>query len=574
MKAIKYFKYIVLSLLIGAGLASCNDDDLGTTPRLFRPVATIESQNNNIVVTWDNIKGASSYEIILFKMTGENEDGTLIGTKYDEATTSTSPYTFEGVEWDEKYGVKIKAIGSELQSEYYETKAISVVYPTKLVSIRTIDIAALPTWSSGGNQITALEITPTEIEGEPIIVSITDEEYASGQKVIYGLKPNTAYTLTAYSGEELIRANYEGKLNFTTRESENFDEKYGEGMYIDLRGYDDPNILISEEVKAKVDETEGLTVVLQGGYQYKTSSDTPLKFKKSVNFITGLSLEGNAIIVQSGAMQSESGANIAKLSFTDIDFISDKANELPIAEWTDKGFGGRQVYNVNGSKSMVGELTFKNCRIEGYRAIARLQGEDGINRVLFNSCTINGIGDQAVVTTNNKAAATMDEIDFINCTITNIVQLCDLRSSKNSPTLTVSDCTFCYAPVDRTDKADWALFRMGSNTVSLIVENTVFGPSMQATAADGSVITPYVAGKGSIFLNGTDGTAGVKNSYRTNFEWTKVGDKALTYPLDGLITIATDEKGLFTAPTAEEENYMFNFTFDGISSSGALKWRK
>ena len=89
---------------------------------------------------------------------------------------------------------------------------------------------------------------------------------------------------------------------------------------------------------------------------------------------------------------------------------------------------------------------------------------------------------------------------------------------------------------------------------------------MQATAADGSVITPYVAGKGSIFLNGTDGTAGVKNSYRTNFEWTKVGDKALTYPLDGLITIATDEKGLFTAPTAEEENYMFNFTFDGISS--------
>ena len=76
MKAIKYFKYIVLSLLIGAGLASCNDDDLGTTPRLFRPVATIESQNNNIVVTWDNIKGASSYEIILFKMTGENEDMT------------------------------------------------------------------------------------------------------------------------------------------------------------------------------------------------------------------------------------------------------------------------------------------------------------------------------------------------------------------------------------------------------------------------------------------------------------------------------------------------------------------
>lgn len=41
-------------------------------------------------------------------------------------------------------------------------------------------------------------------------------------------------------------------------------------MYIDLRGYDDPNILISEEVKAKLDETEGLTVVLQGGYQYKT----------------------------------------------------------------------------------------------------------------------------------------------------------------------------------------------------------------------------------------------------------------------------------------------------------------
>ena len=574
MNATKYFKYIALSLLIGLGFTSCDNDDLGTAPRLFRPVASIESQNNNVIVTWDNIKGASSYEVVLYKMTGEDEEGTLIGTEYQKSTTSTSPYTFEGVEWDEKYGVKVKAIGENIESEYYETKAISVSYPTKLVSIRSIDIAALATWSSGGNQITAIQVVPTEATVDPITVTVSDEEYQKGQKVVYGLQPNTVYTLMAYSGQEQTRATYEGKLGFTTREAENFDEKYGAGMYMDLRNYDDPNILISEDVKNKLDATEGLTIILKGGYEYKTSSETPLKFQKSAHFITGLSLEGNAIIVQSGAMQSESGASIAALSFQDINFISDKALETPIAEWTDKSFGGRQVYNVNGSKSMVSELTFKSCRFDGYRAVVRLQGEDGVQKVSFQSCTINGIGDQAVVTTNNNAKATMDEINFVDCTITNIIQLSDLRSSKNAPNLTVNSCTFCYAPVDRTDKGDWALFRFNTNPVILNVENTVFGPSMGSATADGTSILPYTAGKGSILLNATAGTAGVKNSYRTNFEWTKIGDKETTYPLDGLSTIATDEKGLFTSPTAADENYTFNFTFDGMSTAGAMKWRK
>lgn len=569
MKTNKIFKYIVLSLLSVAIFTGCkDDDDLGTAPRLFRPVTTLDNQNNNLIVTWGNIKGATSYELELYKATGEKtESGAEIVTKYLTTTTNTSPYTFENVPWDEKYAVRIKAIGNNIESEFYDSKLISIVYPTKLTGSKTIDIAAMLSWSTGGSQYTKIVVnTVDNPSADPIEVRVSASDYEAGKKAINGLEPNTSYQAVVYSGEE--GDSYEGRLTFKTREAEDFDAKYGAGMYLDIRGDENASILTSADFLSQINAVEGMTVILQGNFLYKLGSS--IKFKKSVNFVTGLSLEGNAIFSQAAALQTDANATIEKITFTEVDFYSDKAldESTSVAKTTDKGFGGRQVYNINGTNSLLKELRFTNCRLEGYRALVRMQAAtDGIAKTVFDGCTINGVGDQGAVTSTNLAGV-MDVVEFNNCTITNVIMLADLRASKNKPEFTISNCTFCYAPLEAT-AAGANLFRFEKNAVNLNVENTVFGPSMALVS--GNMTTYTASTKGSIMLNASATTCNVKNSFKTNFAWTVVGESA-TYPLEGLTTIAMDENALFNDPTNEIFSYLGNF--DGSSTAGAIKWRK
>lgn len=562
MKITDLFKYMMALLLIGAGFTSCDDDDdLGDPPRLFRPVATLESRANNLVADWDNIKGATSYDLELFKITSDEDT-----ISYRTATANTSPYTFESVEWDEKYILKIKAVGDNIESGIYTTSSLSVPFISKITSIRFIDVSALLSWRAEGAQYTSIKLVPEE--GDEINVAVSAEEFAGGQKIITGLKPKTKYTLYIYSGEEQTSDTYQGKITFTTAGTIDFDAIYGAGKWFDLRGYtDDQEFLTSDEMKTLLSNYE--VFILEGGFEYKVTS--ALKFEKSATFVTGPSLAGNAVFIQSGGMQS--GQNIGHLIFQNIKFISDKAYAKPISEYTVKSFDGRQVYNVNGSNSIVDNMIFSNCRIEGYRAVVRLQGDtDGVRKLTFDGCTINGVGDQGVVTTNNKSGAILDEVTFNNSTILNIVMLTDLRASANPTKFNVYDCTFCYAPIETTQNANTPLFRLASNPVQLTIANSIFGPSMATQNSGGDNLITYTAGTtGSIMMNASVTVPSVSNSFKTNFDWAVIGTN--TYPIEALESIPVDEKSLFRDTSPESENFTIQYNFSGAKTAGALKWR-
>lgn len=555
---------MLLGVFVGFSLTACDDDDeLGDPPRLFRPIAALSNKSNDIVAEWDNIKDATSYELELLKATGEvDEAGKDVFASYRKITTEGSPYTFGGVEWDEKYKLNIKAVGSNIESEFYETDDLSVLYITKMTGSRAIDNAALIQWKVDGKPITFLKVIP-ELGGDAIDVEVSNADYLSGGKTISNLNPETAYKLLAYSGDEQTSNTYEGRLRFTTRAPENYDEIFGAGKWLDLRGNDNPEILKEEFEQLK----EYDAIILEGGFEYKVNNT--IIFDKSMTFVTGLSLAGNAVFVQSGGFQA--AGNVGKLKFEKINFISDKAVDIPVREQTAKGFEGRQVYNVNGSNSLIDELIFTDCRIEGFRAVIRLQGDtDGIRNITFNNCTINGVGDQGVVTTNNKAGAIMDNVTFRNSTLMNIVMLADLRSSKTPPKFIISDCTFCYAPLETTINANTPLLRFATNPVELTITNTIFGPSLATEGSGGETLKTYNAGtKGSILLNGESTMAGITNSYKTNFDWTEINEK--TYPLDGLNGLSFSETQLFLEP--ENEVFSINQNFDGAKTAGAEKWR-
>lgn len=574
MKIKKYFAMMLLMASTSLAFIGCSDDDnLGEAPRLFRPVASLDAQKNNLVVTWSKIPGATEYSLTLFKAVDMQPDGTYSAVKYKEATTSDVSYTFDNLEWDEKYGITISCKNDTKGSEEYKTPLTTINYPSKLSKVKTIDNAARLTWvntASSSDVIKAIVAIPegSTSEEERIVKTVKEEEDLEGSFDVLGLKPATAYTFYAYKDAEVFdNTTYAGKLSATTSEQSDFDTQYG-GNYIDIRNWDPEeaaDTLKSPEFAAML--KEGITVILRGEQDYKVNNT--VVFDKSVNFVTGPTLGGNARFISSGGMQCAKGANVARLSFNDIDFYSDKAlGDNAVATNTDKGFGGRQVFNENGTSSTLGEILFKGCHIEGYRAVVRAQAaNDNINKVTFDGCVINGIGDQGIVTTNNKKSE-LQEISFTNSTLTNIVMVCDLRSTASAPSLNVTNCTFCYAPMETTENTNTPLFRLGSNAVKLNISNTLFGPSMASEGSAGSTIITNTAGTaGSIFVDNQDAEISSPHSYMTNFQWTVVKDK--TYPISTLIGTGMSETELWTDPA--NGNFRINKSVgeDGI---GDPRW--
>lgn len=560
---------IALLTTIAAGsLSSCKDDDnLGDAPRMFRPVASLETSNNTIKVSWDNISGATEYNMTLYRLIGVDENDVSLYEIVKTATCDKSPYTFTDLAWDEKYHVVISCKGATKSSGEYTTSDVTVNYISSLTTSKLIDNAARISWKTDGDVIKAIKAVSDT--GEELTFAVKTAEFEAGYKDIYGLTPETAYTFFTYKDSETYdNSTYAGKLTGTTKASVDFDEKYGAGNWLDIRDWDMTNhadTLQKDEFKALL--KEGMTVILRGEQQYKVNN--ALALDKSVTFITGPTLGGNAMFVSSGGLTCAKNATIEKIKFEDIDFISDKAlndEAYAVTNCTEKGFGGRQVFNNNGTASTVKELIFKNCSMTGYRAIVRAQNaNDAIQSISFNGCVINGVGDQGVVTTSNKAAD-WQKVSFENCTITNIVMLCDLRLTANPLTMDIKNCTFCYAPIETTANANTPMFRLGDNAATINIQNTLFGPSMQTVGGTGEAITTYNAGtNGSIFLNGANALVSVSKSFKTKFDWTVVAEK--TYPIDGLNELAMDETQLWQNPSQGDYKIIGNIGEDGIGDS-------
>ncbi|MCR4918295.1 MAG: hypothetical protein K5928_00550 [Prevotella sp.] len=569
------YKLLSLAAIAAMSLTSCSDDATDQdAPRLFRPVATLEVSGNSIITTWDNIKEATTYELVLSRVTATDELGNNSYEQVATATVETAPYVWQDLAWDEKYKVDILCRNSSKKSATYSTDPVNINYLSSLSGIKLIDNAARISWNQGGDSILFIKAVPVDnAEAATVEQSVKKSAYETGYVDIYGLTAETQYVFYTYKSQsEQSNSTYAGKLTGTTKASIDFDEKYGAGKWLDIRSYDPDEA--KDTLKSEVfwqQVADGTTIILRGEQDYKVNNS--IKLDRSVTFVTGSTLGGNARFISSGGITCAAEAVIDKVKFEDIDFISDKA--LPdggneIATNTDKGFGGRQVLNNNNTKSTIKELFFDGCTITGYRAVVRAQNaSDAIQSITFKGCTINGIGDQGVVTTTNKAAD-WQNVTFTDCTVTNIVMLCDLRATAGALTFAVNQCTFCYAPIETTANKNTPLFRFGTNMATLKISNSLFGPSMASTGSTGDDCQTYQAGTaGSIFLDNLEAQVSASHSFKTNFDWTLIGEA--TYPIDQLTSLSMDEHALWKAPASGDYTVIGNIGESGI---GATKWQQ
>lgn len=536
-------------------MTSCSDDDDAGSKVLLRPVTAMEIVQNKAYLSWKSVEGATEYIVEVYKVVDKGEE--LYKTETVPGDRSSCVIDLD---WEENYKFKVKCEGNGRLSGYWETEVTGVLYrplSIELGEARTIDTQALISWTPNDTVvITALTAVPMGLEtvnSQDIkVYNVSSEEYLAGSKIIDDLTPETSYRVSLYSGDEQSSDTYQARIEVKTAVTENLDEDYGTANRIDLR-----NEAFDPDYFNKLDWNslaEGTTFVLPAGKTYVLNSgETVIEFAHSVHFVTPQTLEDYPTFSFDNAFRIVEGGVVDKVTFKRINLRASKS----LSEVADNSLSGKQVICPESDVFLINTIDFTNCYIENFRSIVRSKKATGnVGAIAFKECTINAIGNQGIVSTDGKNGNYINDVSFDECTITNICGIADLRNSSSGKSISITNTTFCYAPMENS-----FLFRVDPS-IAVKIENCVFGGSMKI---DGKLPKFNELGSG-----GQDDYTGVYpfssvNSFQANDRTSSKGNLGLS---DSKMSTAT----LFTAPGTN--NFKLNELFTGCSSVGASKWRR
>ena len=536
-------------------MTSCSDDDDAGSKVLLRPVTAMEIVQNKAYLSWKSVEGATEYIVEVYKVVDKGEE--LYKTETVPGDRSSCVIDLD---WEENYKFKVKCEGNGRLSGYWETEVTGILYrplSIELGEARTIDTQALISWTPNDTVvITALTAVPMGLEtvnSQDIkVYNVSSEEYLAGSKIIDDLTPETSYRVSLYSGEEQNSDTYQARIEVKTAVTENLDEDYGTANRIDLR-----NEAFDPDYFNKLDWNslaEGTTFVLPAGKTYVLNSgETVIEFAHSVHFVTPQTLEDYPTFSFDNAFRIVEGGVVDKVTFKRINLRASKS----LSEVADNSLSGKQVICPESDVFLINTIDFTNCYIENFRSIVRSKKATGnVGAIAFKECTINAIGNQGIVSTDGKNGNYSNDVSFDECTITNICGIADLRNSSSGKSISITNTTFCYAPMENS-----FLFRVDPS-IAVKIENCVFGGSMKI---DGKLPKFNELGSG-----GQDDYTGVYpfssvNSFQANDRTSSKGNLGLS---DSKMSTTT----LFTAPGTN--NFKLNELFTGCSSVGASKWRR
>ena len=536
-------------------MTSCSDDDDAGSKVLLRPDTAMEIVHNKAYLSWKSVEGATEYIVEVYKVVDKGEE--LYKTETVPGDRSSCVIDLD---WEENYKFKVKCEGNGRLSGYWETEVTGVLYrplSIELGEARTIDTQALISWMPNDTVvITALTAVPMGLEtvnSQDIkVYNVSSEEYLAGSKIIDDLTPETSYRVSFYSGDEQSSDTYQARIEVKTVVTENLDEDYGTANRIDLR-----NEAFDPDYFNKLDWNslaEGTTFVLPAGKTYVLNSgETVIEFAHSVHFVTPQTLEDYPTFSFDNAFRIVEGGVVDKVTFKRINLRASKS----LSEVADNSLSGKQVICPESDVFLINTIDFTNCYIENFRSIVRSKKAIGnVGAIAFKECTINAIGNQGIVSTDGKNGNYINDVSFDECTITNICGIADLRNSSSGKSISITNTTFCYAPMENS-----FLFRVDPS-IAVKIENCVFGGSMKI---DGKLPKFNELGSG-----GQDDYTGVYpfssvNSFQANDRTSSKGNLGLS---DSKMSTTT----LFTAPGTN--NFKLNELFTGCSSVGASKWRR
>ncbi len=524
MKNIFKYKTLFFAILLCVGLLSgCKDDEsLGNADRLFRPIMHDGSYGGTwIKLNWDRYTGAKKYELEL----SVDSFKTVLAT----GKTDSISYTFTNLNFDTKYQVRLRSIGDitltsgdTIKSAYYVTPDVTTLdYPTKLITPTVLDVidnSIRVKWDISTSVYTQIKVLLDKAT-EYKTVTLTAADNLAGTKIIGGLQPQTSYIVKIYQGDA-----YMGKKTFTTASSQVFT-----GDVVDLRNFTDDqskNIITQSFVDSiSTAHPDGLNLVLSGGTTYNIGT---ILVPVNINFITGLSFKGKAIMAIDGNFATPPAKTVGTLRFEKI-FFTEGATKLKTAG----NFGGTYLFNFNQTGAILDKMILENCDIKYKRGAIRMQTTATINQISINNCLFDSIGDYGIVNNANDASYIKDII-VKNSTVAHAAKLFTCGKKLGINSLTIENLTSCYSP---TSTANYFL-DYNTNTVpgGISIKNSLFG------AASG------VSTNG---MRSSCSNISITNCFRTSdLVWTLGADGVTqTAPINDFADFGKTTVQIFTDPT-------------------------
>ncbi len=554
----KLFRYMACGLLVAGSLTvftACEDDNnLGEAPRLFSPVVNVTTNANAIECKWNGIQGATSYILTLQReLTTTDDSGAALAEDVRKVTVDVdptgvshfSPYTFEDLDWDERYRVAIQAVGTDKESNVYTCEFVSVTYPTKVKAVTDIvDTGVKLEWNQEEGETVDLTYvnvfvrnddgttTPYNPSVETATVSredadetpdyyytLTDEDRANGYIELYGLEDATPYRVIFYSNE----GDYRGRRDFKTQTAEVYPDPT---LVHDLRGLDDAvadTIMCTDFFDTL---PEGAIVILKGGYKYPTKG-TP-KITKSVTIKTGMSLSGKATIATAGMATS---GDIANVTFENVKLTCDDGADLT------SNFGGRYLFN-HSNLGVIGNLTLENVDVKYMRGVIRTRKEgQRYDNITINNCTLDSIGGYKVIHLDTKDTS-IGNVTITNSTFSNVEGIIRANNRDNTQidNVLVDNCTFAYC----SNNAELFMFKRDGCNVNLKfnMNNCIVGGNFNGKTGQG-------------FSCNDGATAGFSRVYVTSdFNWTLTDTGEIKAPFGAFETLTETTDQIWENPKA------------------------
>ena len=211
----KYMNRIIVAMAVATGglfVTSCSDpDDVQdlVLNRVLSPtgISARLSQNLNIIVTWDEMKGATAYEV----------EGYADTPSYDERTPdyraikTANIDTLKNLVGETTYYIRVRALDGNNESR--NSKWVTIDRTTgaeqNMNKVKSADIqskAVTLTWDAAtvGTNANTIIVAPTSANSsvQAVTYTLTATDLANGSATITGLQPETTYRATLKFGEK------------------------------------------------------------------------------------------------------------------------------------------------------------------------------------------------------------------------------------------------------------------------------------------------------------------------------------------------------------------------------------
>lgn len=218
-KNILYISAIAAALCFsGTAFTSCSDPEDTqdvVLSRVLSPTGITAriSNNTNIVVDWNEMSGATSYEVEAYADNNDYENSTPAVHEF----TTENTITLTSLIGETDYYIRVRALDENDESRNSKwTEIMRTTNPEQNMNkVKSGDIqgkAVKVTWTPG-LQVDKVICTPSSAgsTAEEVTYTLTADDIAAGSATVTGLEPETTYKVTLKLGEKT-----RGFASFTT----------------------------------------------------------------------------------------------------------------------------------------------------------------------------------------------------------------------------------------------------------------------------------------------------------------------------------------------------------------------